>query len=64
MISGDGIMGLFTIIPILLYLALLVFSIYFIIRVVEFMNEKTRLDRDRNDKLDQLIKAISKENSL
>jgi large-conductance mechanosensitive channel len=54
-----SIFGLFAIIPILIYLLILGFTIYFIVRVIKFMNEKTKLDQQRNDKLDSLIKAIS-----
>jgi hypothetical protein len=54
-----SIFGLFAIIPILIYLFILGFTIYFILRVIKFMNEKTKLDQQRNDKLDSLIKAIN-----
>ncbi|MFB5196394.1 hypothetical protein ACE198_15925 [Neobacillus sp. KR4-4] len=56
--EGTNFFGLFAIIPILLYLAILGFSIYFIIRTIRFMNEKTKLDQQRNEKLDLLIDAI------
>lgn len=50
--------GLFALIPILIYLVVLGLSIFVIVRMVTFMNEKTKLDRERNDKLDALIKAV------
>jgi uncharacterized membrane protein len=56
------IFGLFAMIPILLYLVILVFSIYFIVRTIRFMNEKTKLDQQRNEKLDELIQAIKENN--
>ncbi|RRN71375.1 hypothetical protein EI200_11255 [Peribacillus simplex] len=51
-------MGLFAIIPILFYLGLLFLSIYFVIKVIKFINAKTRLDQERNEKLDELIRVI------
>lgn len=50
--------GLFALIPILIYLVVLGLSIFVIVRMVTFMNEKTKLDRERNAKLDALIKAV------
>ncbi|MFZ7942940.1 MULTISPECIES: hypothetical protein [Bacillaceae] len=50
--------GLFAIIPILIYLVILGFGIYFIIRTIKFMNDKTKMDQERNEKLDLLIKVI------
>lgn len=58
MMNMGNVFGLFAIIPILLYLLILGFSIYFIVRTIRFMNEKTVLDQQRNEKLDSLIKAI------
>ncbi|WP_260284992.1 hypothetical protein [Peribacillus aracenensis] len=57
----SSLIGLFAIIPILFYLGLIVLSVYFIIKVIKFINAKTRLDQERNEKLDELIKAIDKE---
>ncbi|PGY16074.1 hypothetical protein COE25_00840 [Bacillus sp. AFS031507] len=54
--------GLVAMIPILLYLVILVFSIYFIVRTIRFMNEKTKLDQQRNEKLDELIQTIKVNN--
>ena len=47
-------------IPILLYLFIIGFSIYFVIKLIIFMNNKTKLDKERNQKLDELIQAIRK----
>ncbi|MGG1676096.1 hypothetical protein ACIFOT_10160 [Neobacillus sp. NRS-1170] len=58
MMDNGNIFGLFAIIPILLYLTILVFSIYFVVRTIKFMNEKTKLDQERNEKLDLLIKVL------
>ena len=58
MMDNGSIFGLFAIIPILLYLVILVFSIYFVVRTIKFMNEKTKLDQERNEKLDLLIKVL------
>ncbi|WP_285766795.1 hypothetical protein [Peribacillus sp. SI8-4] len=53
-----SLIGLFAIVPILLYLGLLVLSIYFVIKIIKFINAKTKLDQQRNEKLDELIKVI------
>ncbi|GHI00666.1 hypothetical protein [Neobacillus kokaensis] len=50
--------GLFPIIPLILYLFIFGLVIFFIVRAIRFMNEKTRLDYERNQKLENLIKAI------
>ncbi|MDV7767482.1 hypothetical protein [Peribacillus sp. CSMR9] len=57
--SQDGsLIGLFAIIPILFYLGLLFLSIYFVIKVIKFINAKTKVDQERNEKLDELIRVI------
>ncbi|ETI69173.1 hypothetical protein [Neobacillus vireti] len=53
-----SLFGLFALVPILLYLLILAFSIWFIFRTIRFMNEKTMLDQARNEKLDALIKVM------
>lgn len=60
--ARTDLFGLFAIIPILLYLVILGFGIYFIIRTLRFMNEKTKMDQQRNEKLDSLIRAIQENN--
>lgn len=57
----SSIFVLLSTIPILIYLGLLFFVIYFFVKLIRFMNEKTKLDRARNEKLDALIKAINRE---
>ncbi|MES1042731.1 MULTISPECIES: hypothetical protein [Peribacillus] len=59
--QASSLIGLFAIIPILFYLGLLVLSVYFIIKIIKFINAKTRLDQERNEKLDELIRVIGKE---
>ncbi|CAH0310726.1 MULTISPECIES: hypothetical protein [Peribacillus] len=59
--QASSLIGLFAIIPILFYLGLIVLSIYFIIKIIKFINAKTRLDQERNEKLDELIKVIGKD---
>ncbi|PEZ78808.1 hypothetical protein [Bacillus sp. AFS017274] len=58
---ASSLIGLLAIIPILFYLGLIVLSVYFIIKIIKFINAKTRLDQERNEKLDELIKVISKD---
>lgn len=53
----DSTSGLI-LIPILLYLFIIGFSIYFVIMMILFMNRKTKLDKERNQKLDELIQVI------
>ncbi|MDN4492521.1 hypothetical protein [Ureibacillus aquaedulcis] len=62
--SPADIFVLFTILPIILYLVLVVLAFYFVIKVVKFMNEKTRLDRDRNDRLTEIIKILNQVKSI
>ncbi|MBU8906140.1 hypothetical protein [Desertibacillus haloalkaliphilus] len=56
--ASDGVFVLLTFLPIILYLALIVFGIYFVVRVIKFMNVKTKLDQERNEKISELIKVI------
>ncbi|MEF2097024.1 hypothetical protein V3595_20595 [Bacillus sp. CFBP9009] len=55
--GGDGLFALVAFLPIIFCLVITGFSIYFVIKVIKFMNEKTKLDRERNEKLDELIKV-------
>ncbi len=57
--GGDGVFLLFTFLPIIFSLALIVFGIYFIIKIVKFMNAKTKADQERNERLSELIDAIN-----
>lgn len=58
-----GMFSLFAFIPFIIYLFILGFTIYFIVKVIKFMNEKTKLDQQRNEKLDALIVAIKNSKS-
>jgi large-conductance mechanosensitive channel len=64
MMESGSIFGLLTIIPVLIYLFILGFTIYFIVKVLKFMTEKTKLDQQRNEKLDELIRAIQDNKSI
>jgi len=59
--ASDGMFVLFTFLPIIFYLVLTVFAIYVVIKVIKFMNEKTRLDRERNEKLTEIIKVLNQD---
>ncbi|KON69100.1 hypothetical protein AKG34_10105 [Peribacillus butanolivorans] len=58
--TASSLMGIIAIIPILFYLGLLFLSVYFVIKVIKFINAKTRLDQERNEKMDELIRVIGK----
>lgn len=58
-----GMFSLFAFIPFMIYLFILGFTIYFIVKVIKFMNEKTKLDQQRNEKLDALLLAIKNSKS-
>ena len=57
--GGDVMFSLFALVPIILYLVLTGFAIYFIIKVIKFVNKKIKLDQEKNEKLDELIKVIN-----
>jgi ABC-type bacteriocin/lantibiotic exporter with double-glycine peptidase domain len=57
--ASDGMFVLLTFLPIIFYLVLTVFAIYFVIKVIKFMNEKTQLDREKNEKLTEIIKVLN-----
>ncbi|MFZ0447427.1 MAG: hypothetical protein WAM95_22885 [Bacillus sp. (in: firmicutes)] len=59
--ASDGMFVLLTFLPIIFYLVLTIFAIYFVIKVIKFMNEKTRLDREKNEKLTEIIKVLNKD---
>ncbi|MCS0791308.1 hypothetical protein NX021_24570 [Cytobacillus firmus] len=56
--ASDGVIVLLTFLPIILYLVLSGFGIYFVIKVIKFMNAKTKLDHERNEKIDALVKVV------
>ena len=53
----DGMFVLLAFLPIIFYLVITGFAIYFVIKVIKFMNEKTKLDREKNEKLAEIIKV-------
>jgi large-conductance mechanosensitive channel len=57
--GGDGVFALFALLPIIFYLVLTGFAIYFLIKVIKFMNKKTKLDQEKNEKLDELINVLN-----
>ncbi|MDO7486851.1 hypothetical protein Q5O89_15635 [Peribacillus frigoritolerans] len=57
--ASDGVFVLLTFLPIIFYLVLTVFGIYFVIKVIKFMNAKTKSDQERNEKIDELIKVVN-----
>ena len=59
--SGDGVFALLALVPIIFYLVLTGFAIYFVIKVIKFINEKIKLDREKNEKLDQLIEVLNQD---
>lgn len=58
-IASDGMFIFLSFIPIILYIAIIVFALYFVIKVIRFMNEKTKHDRERNEKLTKIINLLS-----
>ena len=58
---SSGMIVLLTFLPIIFYLLLTVFAIYFVIKVVKFMNEKIKLDREKNEKLTEIIKVLNQD---
>ena len=61
MFASDGMFAILTFLPIIFYLVLIVFAIYFVIKVIKFMNEKIKLDREKNEKLTEIIKVLNQD---
>jgi len=61
--ASDGAMVFYVYFPILIKLVLLCIGIYFIIQIIKFMNVKINLDKERNEKIDALIKIVSNDKS-
>lgn len=57
---GTMFMQLFVLLPVLLFYG---FVIYFMFKVLSFMEAKLQLDRERNQKLDQLIERHNMQNN-
>ncbi|ALC85231.1 hypothetical protein AM499_04915 [Bacillus sp. FJAT-22090] len=55
--------SLLALLPIIFYLAIIIFVIYFVIKVVKFMDTKIKLDQEKNEMIVQLIKVINQEKS-
>jgi uncharacterized BrkB/YihY/UPF0761 family membrane protein len=58
MFASNGLFALLAFLPIIFYIVLIGFGIYFVIKVYRFMNEKNKSDRERNEKLAELIKVV------
>lgn len=56
--ASDGVIVLLTFLPFILSLVLSGFGIYLVIKVIKFMNAKTKSDQERNEKIDALIKVV------
>jgi hypothetical protein len=56
--ASEGVFVLLTFLPIILCLVLTGFGIYFVIKVIKFMDAKTKSDLERNKKIDDLIGVI------
>lgn len=63
--GGSGVFSfsLLALLPFIFYLALIIFGIYFVIKVVKFMDSKIKLDQEKNEMIVQLIKVINQEKS-
>ena len=59
--ASSSMIVLLTFLPIIFYLILTAFAIYFVIKVVKFFNEKTKLDREKNEKLTEIIKVLTQD---
>lgn len=62
--ASDSAFVVLTFLPMILYVVLTGFGVYFIIKVIKFMNAKTKSDQIRNEKMDELIKAISRNSDV
>ena len=58
--ASEGVFVLLTFLPIISYLIFTGFGIYFVIKVIKFMNAKTESDQERNKKIDELIGVMVK----
>lgn len=62
--ASQGMIVLLTFLPTIFYLVLIVLAIYFVIKVIKFTNEKTNLDRDRNEKLAEIIRVLTQDKRI
>lgn len=51
-------MSIIAIVPVLLYLGMLIFVIYFMVKILEYLRTKTDQDTELGRKLDRLIEAV------
>ncbi|MEK4028536.1 MULTISPECIES: hypothetical protein [Bacillaceae] len=54
--ASEGMIVFLTLLPIVINIILVGFGIYFAIQVIKFMNAKLKLDRERNERLSELLK--------
>lgn len=47
--------------PIIIYLVIIIVGVYIVVKVIKFMNAKIKLDKERNEKLDKLIRAMNQD---
>ncbi|GEM_PF-2738220 len=47
--------------PVIIYLVLIIVGVYIVVKVIKFMNAKIKLDKERNEKFDELIRAMNKD---
>ncbi len=47
--------------PLIIYLVLIIVGVYIVVKVIKFMNAKIKLDKERNEKLDELIRAMNQD---
>jgi len=61
MFASQGVFILFSFLPTIFNLILAVFAIYFVVKIVKFTNEKIKLDREKNEKLSEIIKVLTED---
>lgn len=59
--APNGMFMFLAFLPIVFYLLLIIFGIYFVVKVIKFMNEKMKVDRIKNERLDELIKVLKQD---
>jgi uncharacterized membrane protein len=59
--ASDGMFVLLTFLPIIFYIVLTVLTFYFVVKVIKFMNEKTKLDREKNERLTEIVKVLNED---
>ncbi|KZN98603.1 hypothetical protein P4T04_08855 [Bacillus badius] len=62
--ASDGLIVFFTFWPIIINIIFMSLGIYFVMKTLQFMNTKIKLDRERNEKLGELIKAAAQSKDL